>query len=170
MQCPKCKKDLVGVDYLGVHIETCPACGGDWLDAGQLQSILHARQTRFTREECIAVAQAAKIHGTKLVNLNRHLACPQCGNQTNPINYGDDSGLIIDKCPSCGGIWMEKDELDKIEELVQGWDDELPDDLSKYGPKLRQTASDEDVNQTVHISHVHFINSMINGILDLMGE
>jgi|GEM_PF-4001345 len=36
MQCPMCHQALRGLDYQGVHIETCPACGGDWLDAGEL--------------------------------------------------------------------------------------------------------------------------------------
>ena len=170
MQCPKCQQPLTGIDYQGVHIETCPQCGGDWLDAGQLGNIVRARQARFTKEECVAVAQAAKITGTKLTTLDRHLTCPQCGGTTHPVNYGDDTGLIIDECAGCNGVWLDKGELDKIEELVEGWDDELPDDLAHYGPKLRQVESDVNQFETVHISHFRLINTMINGILDLLGD
>lgn len=98
MQCPKCHQPLRGIDYEGVHIETCPACGGDWLDSGELGAIVEARQRRFNEQECLAIAQAQKITGVKLDTLNRHLTCPRCGGTTHPINYGDDTGIIIDKC------------------------------------------------------------------------
>ena len=170
MQCPMCHQNLQGVDYQGVHIETCPGCGGDWLAAGELDNIVTARQTRFTEEECLAVAKAATITGVIPPASDRHLTCPQCGGTTEPINYGDDSGLIIDKCPKCKGIWVPRGELDKIDELVHGWDDELPADLAKYGPKLRQILAQEDQDETVSLSHVRLINSLINGILDLLGD
>lgn len=170
MQCPKCDKPLQGIDYQGVHIETCPTCGGDWLDAGELGSIVEARKMRFDEKECLAIAQAAKITGVKLNTLDRHLTCPKCGGTTNPVNYGDDTGMIIDKCPRCGGVWLDRGELEKIQELVEGWRDELPEDLAQYGPKLRQVDADEDRNLNVHISHFRLINAMINGVFDLFGE
>ena len=170
MQCPKCNQALTGIDYQGVHIETCPACGGDWLDAGELGNILQARKARFTEQECVAVAQAAKITGTKLTGLNRQLTCPKCGGATHPVNYGDDSGLIMDKCSACGGVWLERGELEKIQELVEGWDDELPEDLAQYGPKLRQATAEENAFEQVHTTHHRLIDAAINGILDLFGE
>jgi Zn-finger nucleic acid-binding protein len=170
MQCPNCHKPLTGIDYEGVHIEICPVCGGDWLGAGQLTNILKARQTRFTEQECLAIAQVAKITYVKLPNLDRHLVCPECGGTTHPINYGDDTGIVIDKCATCGGVWLDRGELDKIEELVNGWNDELPDDLKQYGPKLRQVSADVNADLKVHISHFRFVNAAINGVFDLFGE
>ena len=170
MQCPMCHQALRGLEYQGVHIETCPACGGDWLDAGELSNIVEARQTRFTEQECVAVAQAATIKGVKLTTLDRHLICPKCGGTTHPMNYGDDSGLIIDQCAQCSGVWVPRGELDKIDELVHGWDDELPDDLAKYGPRLRQVAAEVNQDETVHITHIRLIDSLINHILDFFGD
>jgi hypothetical protein len=170
MQCPKCNQPLEGIDYQGVHIETCPACGGDWLDASELKSIVLARKMRFNESECLAIAKATKIAGVPLATLDRHLICPRCGGTTHPVNYGDDSGIIIDKCAQCNGIWLERGELEKVQELVEGWDDELPDDLAQYGPKLRQITADVNNDLTVHISHYALINTCINGILDFFGE
>jgi hypothetical protein len=170
MQCPNCHQPLKDIEYEGVHIQTCPACGGDWLDAGELANIVRARKMRFDENECLAMAQAAKISHIKLDTLDRHLVCPKCGGTTHPVNYGDDSGLIIDKCAQCGGVWLEKDELDKIQELVEGWKDELPDDLAKYGPKMHQVEADVDRDLYVHISHFRLINALINGIMDVFGE
>ncbi len=58
----------------------------------------------------------------------------------------------------------------KIEELIEGWHDELPDDLAQYGPKLRQVATDVDADLRVHISHIRLIDSAINGILILVND
>ena len=169
MQCPKCHQPLQGVDYEGVHLETCPRCGGHWLDADELGSIVKARKRRFNEQECLAIAQATKIKGVNLNSLNRHLICPKCGSTTNPINYGDDTGMIIDKCTKCGGMWLERGEIEKIEDLVEGWREELPADLAQYGPKLRQIAAEEDQKSKVHIAHIPLMNALINGILDLAG-
>jgi uncharacterized protein len=39
MKCPKDGYDLSSSEYHGVQIETCPHCGGMWLDAGELEVI-----------------------------------------------------------------------------------------------------------------------------------
>jgi Zn-finger nucleic acid-binding protein len=41
MKCPKDGYDLTSSEYHGVQIETCPHCGGMWLDAGELQTVAH---------------------------------------------------------------------------------------------------------------------------------
>ena len=39
MKCPKDGYDLASSEYHGVTIETCPHCGGMWLDAGELAAV-----------------------------------------------------------------------------------------------------------------------------------
>ena len=41
MKCPKDGYDLTSSMYHGVQIETCPHCGGMWLDAGELETVSH---------------------------------------------------------------------------------------------------------------------------------
>ena len=41
MKCPKDGYDLASSEYHGVQIETCPHCGGMWLDAGELDVVAH---------------------------------------------------------------------------------------------------------------------------------
>jgi uncharacterized protein len=41
MKCPKDGYDLASSAYHGVQIETCPHCGGMWLDAGELEAVSH---------------------------------------------------------------------------------------------------------------------------------
>jgi len=170
LQCPKCHQPLNGVDHEGVHIATCPSCGGDWLDAGELGAIVKARKGRFDQAECLKMAQAAKITGVKLRTLDRHLTCPSCGGTTHPVNYGDDSGIIIDKCGQCGGVWLDKGEIENIEELVEGWHDELPDDMAQFGAKMCQVQSEVNKDLAVPITHIRMIDLMINGVLNFIGD
>jgi uncharacterized protein len=41
MKCPKDGYDLASSMYHGVQIETCPHCGGMWLDAGEVEAVSH---------------------------------------------------------------------------------------------------------------------------------
>jgi uncharacterized protein len=50
MKCPKDGYDLTTSNAHGVQIETCPHCGGMWLDAGELEAVSHEdRPNVFTR-------------------------------------------------------------------------------------------------------------------------
>ena len=50
MKCPKDGFDLGSSQYHGVQIETCPHCGGMWLDAGEIDVVAHEeRPALFTR-------------------------------------------------------------------------------------------------------------------------
>lgn len=39
MRCPRCDGTLEGVITEGVEIDVCNACGGAWLDAGELEQL-----------------------------------------------------------------------------------------------------------------------------------
>lgn len=41
MKCPKDGFDLVTTDYHGVAVDTCPHCGGVWLDAADIHAYSH---------------------------------------------------------------------------------------------------------------------------------
>jgi uncharacterized protein len=50
MKCPKDGYDLASSAFHGVQVETCPHCGGMWLDAGELEAVSHEeRPSVFTR-------------------------------------------------------------------------------------------------------------------------
>lgn len=39
LECPKCDGKLEGVIHEGVEIDVCNACGGVWLDSGELEQL-----------------------------------------------------------------------------------------------------------------------------------
>ena len=90
--------------------------------------------------------------------------CPLCG--TVPMehfNYADTSGIILHKCTECGGIWMDKDQLEKVEEVVDGWKADLNQDSVKFGPVLQKIDVEEqkELDRAVSISRFGFVNSVL---------
>lgn len=168
MKCPNCDNSLTTMTYEGIRLETCPGCEGEWLDDAELKHVTQAREVRFDPQEQRAIAEATKIKGVILEDVDRDLICPKCGGQTDPINYGGNTGLIIDRCADCHGIWLDGGELEKIQMLVEGWEDGLKDDLAQYTPELKKVA--ERVDRADDFTHARygFLNSIINGILDIL--
>lgn len=170
MNCPNCQGELTAVTYEGIQVETCPGCEGEWLDADELGKIVRIREAKFNEAECRALAAATPVKGVKLKDVDRDLTCPKCGGTTDPVHYGGDSGIIIDRCTVCNGLWLDGSELEKIQALVEGWEARLPEDLAKYGPMLKETAARVDRADDVEISHLRFvgkyINLFINRVLD----
>ena len=166
MQCPNCKSTLQTIDYEGIQIETCPDCEGEWLDAQELKHIVQVREVRFDKEERQAIAAATTITPINVKREDRDLRCPKCSGTTDALNYGGDTGIVIDKCTTCGGIWLDKGEMERIQQVVEGWKDGLPEMLAKHGPRLRQVATEIDERTRFQGSRFGFINAIINGIID----
>ena len=171
MICPNCQTRLQTINYEGISIETCSKCNGEWLDDAELGKIVRIREVKFDPDERRAIAESTTIRGVVLKDVDRDLKCPKCGGTTDAVNYGGDTGIIIDRCTTCRGIWLDEHELEKIQMVIEGWDDALPDDLQKHGKKLRDVAAKLDEADDVSVSRLPliggFINSAVNGILDL---
>ena len=171
MLCPTCDSTLSTVIYEGIEIATCDVCGGCWLDADELGRIVRLREQRFTAEQRMAIDTTAQIHGIPVEDIERHIICPGCRASTGPINYGGDTGIIINRCGQCHGIWLDVGELEHIQMLVEAWKDGLPDDLRTYGPVLDRVADELEASNQVTVSTLPlvagFINAAVNGVLDI---
>jgi Zn-finger nucleic acid-binding protein len=152
------------VEYDGVTVEVCSDCKGEWLQAGELQKLVEHHDEVFTPDEIASLAGVNKEIFTA-ENANKdELNCPVCGTvQMEHFNYGDTSGIILHKCPQCGGIWTDKDQLEKVEELVDGWKADLEQDEEKYGPILQKIEVEEqkELDRAVSISRFGFVNAVL---------
>jgi Zn-finger nucleic acid-binding protein len=158
---------MQSIDYEGVEIETCDRCGGEWLDPNELKSIVSAREKRWNAQELEDLKSAA-IQGVKLDEVDEDLLCPNCSEPMDPINYAGDSGVILDKCTVCDGIWLDADEIEKVQMLVESWEKALPDDMKHYGARMRGVAAEVDSRDDVRIGRWFGIPSaIINRVLDL---
>ncbi len=163
MKCPRCNSLLQSVEYDGQKIEVCPDCKGEWLFAGELQKIVEHHDEVFTPEE-IASLDAVKKEIFTAEKDDDELNCPACENvRMEHFNYSDTSGIILHKCTECDGIWMDRDELRKIQELVDGWKADLGQDVAKYGPVLEKIDAEEqkELDRDVSISRFGFVNKVL---------
>jgi len=50
MKCPKTGHDLITTVIHGVQVDTCPECGGMWLDSGELDTLLKHEEPGLFRK------------------------------------------------------------------------------------------------------------------------
>ena len=55
------------------------------------------------------------------------LSCPSCTATLVPV---DRNGVVIDACPSCRGVWLDRGELDKLVVLEQQVSDDFYAEMS----------------------------------------
>jgi uncharacterized protein len=164
MKCPRCNSVLSPTDYEGVTIQVCPECEGEWLQAGELQKIVEHHNEVFTPQEMASLDAVNKEIFTAEKDDHDELNCPACENvQMEHFNYGGTSGIILHKCTACNGIWMDKDELTKVEELVDGWKTDLNQDAVDYGSVLQKIEIEEknERDKNVSISRFGFVNAVL---------
>jgi hypothetical protein len=164
MNCPRCASVLNAVEYDGETVQVCSQCKGEWLAAGELKRILDHHNEVFTPEEIASIDGLNKEIYTAEINDHDELNCPQCeGVQMEHFNYGDTSGIILHRCVQCSGIWTDKDQLEKIEALVDGWKGCLGQDIEKYGGILKAVEIQEELEleKDVSISRFGFVNSIL---------
>ena len=76
------------------------------------------RRKKLEEEARIKLEEAEK---ERLKNLH-YMHCPKCGMKLIEISYKD---ILVDKCSSCDGVWLDAGELDAISKLEKGTLDKL---------------------------------------------
>jgi Zn-finger nucleic acid-binding protein len=105
LECPrdgsKMTENTVGESILDV----CGKCGGQFFDTGEMYGAfgLKADPALWDREETAGPVREA------------HFKCPRCNKMmlTQDIKHDGDA-VEIDRCGHCGGIWLDKGEVDTI--------------------------------------------------------
>ena len=100
MNCPSCSQNLIVLELDNVEIDYCLACGGVWLDAGELSLLLYGK------------------HGTDDSDLlsdgkRGDRRCPMCREKMN-LTTLPKSGVEVDFCGRRHGLWLDKGELQQI--------------------------------------------------------
>lgn len=177
-------RKLTPVMYEGIEIDIDPETGGVWLDAGELNHIIDAREKLFSSAELAAMAERPKVFGVPQDELDTERTSPITGKPMRPVNYGGDSGIIIDRCEDTGGLWLDAGELEKIQQVVEAWEDLQPEKKKEIEALLKRTEVELDAGDDVEIASLkmfdnvpglnvlaglarRFINTAINGVIDL---
>ncbi len=107
MDCPVCRNAMIALELAEVEVDYCTACGGIWLDAGELELLLAGAE------------QTKKLLDSFKINSDcteKRRKCPICLKRMQKIIVGPSSRpvLLLDKCPRGDGLWFDKGELQDI--------------------------------------------------------
>lgn len=122
MDCPRCEGKLATETYGGVEIDRCTRCKGIWMDAEELR---RARREFLEGGAGALDGQSPAVSdGTKAERV-----CPRDGAKLETFNYAYSSGIEVDRCGRCGGLWLDNGEFAKIEDFLRRAEtSELPAD------------------------------------------
>jgi Zn-finger nucleic acid-binding protein len=105
LQCPR-DKSLMQVTEVGeAALDVCGKCGGQFFDSGEMFAAfgIKADPSYWDREET----------GGKVTSSTMH--CPNCETVflAQDVKY-ESHQVEIDRCGKCGGIWLDKGEVQTI--------------------------------------------------------
>lgn len=99
LKCPVCREAMITVEYRNVEIDTCVACGGVWLDGGELEALVGSALPPKPQADA------------DLGPPDRD--CPICVAKLIKDRYAQ-TRVVVDKCPHGDGIWLDAGELEAI--------------------------------------------------------
>jgi Zn-finger nucleic acid-binding protein len=168
MDCPSCRGAMTPIDYEGVPIRTCPACGGEFVGAGEIAHIVRVREERFGPDITDDISALKPTFGPVPGSLAKVLGCPACGDEMTPMNYASDSGICVDSCRSCGGMWLDSKELEKVQALMERWDDAAATRMAQISGEVRAARASAALASggSFEGSRFAFVNALINRVLD----
>ncbi|MBN2723070.1 MAG: zf-TFIIB domain-containing protein [Deltaproteobacteria bacterium] len=128
MKCPIDNVEMKKVIYeADVEIDQCEVCGGVYLDAGELEAIQDARENDYSdyleRETESWDRNSERIRQSE----EALYVCPGCGDNMIKKEYASHSGIQIDICPECRGIWLDAGELQELEIFFEKARKDIPD-------------------------------------------
>jgi len=117
MKCPVDHADLSSQPYEGnVQVEECSSCKGIWLTKEKLFAIERMKENDYHEVvENHKPASEARMETTVSIEKPRDLNCPSCQSPMLANEHGYFSGIIIDTCIACGGVWLDRGELEALE-------------------------------------------------------
>lgn len=109
--CPRCNIALSPLSIRGVNevieVDTCNNCAGIWFDKGELSKV----------DKIVEPVAIEFRHIPSTKEQMEPLYCPVCEtkNLMQKASHPRDEKVILDYCPDCKGIWLDKGELEAIQ-------------------------------------------------------
>lgn len=124
MNCPRDDSPLETKTINHTSVQTCPQCGGIFLDHGQLNEVAGPTPGDLEYSTVdLDSGQHADDHGT--------INCPRDNTPMVKVDFNLDSPIILDYCNTCHGFWLDGGELARINEEVKQLNEaaKVPDPL-----------------------------------------
>jgi Zn-finger nucleic acid-binding protein len=112
MICSTCRKKLDSAIFYGIEVDYCPVCLGMFFEEDELRLAKDEKddQLRWLDIDLWKNEEEFKAKKSKKI-------CPKCRLPFYEIKYGD-SGIEVDICIVCKGVWLDRGEFRKIIEYL----------------------------------------------------
>ncbi len=141
--CPDCEifLDTIMIDKSQeLYIEKCKHCKGIFLDFGELEALMEREIVKSEKHDLKTlrdITNNPRVREQKI----KYKKCPQCRKMMSRLNYQQRSGVIMDRCGSCG-YWLDAGELRQIMEWAK------LDGLQDFTPTLPEIST-KSINSSV---------------------
>jgi len=109
MNCPNCQEaKLEEIVFNKVGADYCPKCLGLWFEEDELRAAKDEKDKDFNWLDIDLWSDEKKFQLG-----NGQKACPKDGVPLYEVRYGD-SGIKVDLCEQCRGVWLDRGEFKKI--------------------------------------------------------
>ena len=113
--CLKCTSVLDKTHIDEVEVDHCPACGGLWLDHGEIERLSRKMASDIDRLRRLLLLGGDK--GPPAVPSEVQGSCPAC--QTAGMQEVALGKITIDFCPRCKGLFLDRGEIDAAIDAVK---------------------------------------------------
>ncbi|MGH9327526.1 MAG: zf-TFIIB domain-containing protein [Terriglobia bacterium] len=118
--CPRCEHTLNFYEVFSMRFEGCPKCKGIWLFEDELRKLKNKvdhGSLRWMNDEIEA------IETTSARVTNRR--CVKCKTVKMVSVLFGKSSILIDWCPRCRGMWLDRDEFESIVEYLKSEESDM---------------------------------------------
>ncbi|MFV0388787.1 MAG: zf-TFIIB domain-containing protein [Pyrinomonadaceae bacterium] len=139
MRCPVCNKSSFVEKELepNLNADVCSICNGVWVTKKRYEEWLATLDAILPRT--LSEETSVKIPEFELARL-----CPTCRRVLIKYEVGNNIPFKIDRCSSCGGVWLEANEWDILKSR------NLHDELDKiFTDKWQEEVRRENVRNTL---------------------
>ena len=155
-KCPACGEALDLYSVFSMEFEGCPKCKGLWLDKDELRKLknkIEHGKLRWLNDEIENIEKAVVVPSSR--------PCAKCSEVKIVAVIFGKSSIVIDWCPQCHGMWLDREEFDSIieylnEEAAKTTPKELAREVSKDIKKIwtggRESRIDEVADAGAAIS------------------
>ena len=113
MLCPICKKPLSSTIICNVEVDYCPKCFGLWFEEEELRWAKDEKDQNIRWLDIDLWRDKEKFKISYGIRL-----CPACRLPLYEVYYGK-SGIIVDVCNLCHGVWLDRAEFKKITDWLK---------------------------------------------------
>lgn len=96
---------MIILELQQVEVDHCLACGGIWLDSGELEMLF---------DDAKQVGQIVGSFQRAADMQEKVRRCPICLKKMQKVFAGGDESVVIDQCPKSHGLWFDRGELPQV--------------------------------------------------------